>query len=119
MRWLARIRERLFGLGDTARRVIGRIVSRVATVWQNAPARFETMGQVQDRNDQWYQWRLGATERHCRDCAHLNGQIHRASEWRAAGIMPQSPDLECGGWNCDCSLVLIPDYEGEGDGAIA
>lgn len=60
-------------------------------------------GEVEPR----YIWRLGATERHCRDCAYLDGQIKTASEWAAAGIAPQSPDLECGGWNCDCRLELV------------
>ena len=54
-----------------------------------------------------YMWKLGSTERHCSDCLNLNGQIKTASEWRTAGIQPQSPDLECGGWNCDCSFVLV------------
>ena len=119
MGWLATVRDKIAGLPDAARRAVSRIVSRVSTVWGNAPAKFETAGQTLDRNDRWYQWKLGATERHCKDCAHLNGQIHRASEWRASGIAPQSPDLECGGWNCDCSLVLVENYEGEGEGAIA
>lgn len=51
-----------------------------------------------------YIWRLGNTIHHCSDCATLDGQIHTAEEWRLAGIAPQSPDLECGGWNCDCRL---------------
>lgn len=53
-----------------------------------------------------YVWRLGNTVRHCADCLRLNGQVHTADEWRRAGIRPQSPDLECGGWNCDCRLEV-------------
>lgn len=49
-------------------------------------------------------WRLGATERHCRDCAAFDGKVLTQSEW-ARLPAPQSPDLECGGWNCDCSLL--------------
>ena len=51
-----------------------------------------------------YTWRLGATEQHCSDCLFFNGQTLTASEWRQLPA-PQSPDLECGGWLCDCSLV--------------
>lgn len=54
-----------------------------------------------------FMWQLGATERHCRDCSTLNGQIKTSAEWAAAGIQPQSPDLECGGWYCDCRLVPV------------
>lgn len=118
MGWLSRIQNKISGLGGAARRIVNRIASRVATLWGNTPLKFETLGQIYDRDDQWYQWRLGATERHCTDCAHLHGQIHRASEWRTAGISPQSPDLECGGWNCDCRFVAVPDYQGDGEGAI-
>lgn len=98
--------------------VASRLLSRVRTLWRNAPLRTENIARTYDRDDPWYRWELGATEKHCKDCLHLNGQIHRASEWRAAGIRPQSPDLECGGWNCDCKLVLVPDYDGEGEGTI-
>lgn len=53
-----------------------------------------------------FEWVLGGTIDHCTDCLELNGQTHTAAEWRAAGIEPQSPDLECGGWNCDCRFEL-------------
>jgi hypothetical protein len=51
-----------------------------------------------------YVWILGNTEEHCSDCLRLNGVVLTASEWGRAGIRPQSPDLECGGWHCDCRL---------------
>jgi hypothetical protein len=52
-------------------------------------------------------WKMGATEKHCETCAQLDGIVAYAEEWEQAGIQPQSPPnsvLECGGWNCDCSL---------------
>lgn len=53
-------------------------------------------------------WRFGATENHCSDCAHYEGQILTAAKWdeifRIHGHRPQSPFLECGGWRCDCRL---------------
>lgn len=54
-------------------------------------------------------WRLGATEKHCRTCAGLNGVVAYASEWETLGIQPQNAPndaLECGGWRCDCSLEV-------------
>lgn len=49
-------------------------------------------------------WRVGATERHCVDCAGFDGQTKTAGEWAAMGIHPASPDLSCGGWQCLCTL---------------
>jgi len=119
MEWVNRIKDKLAALGDNARRAGNRILGRVTSTWKNAPLRFENTGATMDRADPWLMWRLGATEKHCTDCAHLNGQIHRASEWNAAGIKPQSPDLECGGWNCDCRLDAVAGYDGDGQGNIA
>lgn len=52
-------------------------------------------------------WELGATEQHCATCAELNGIVANAEDWEASGFHPQSAPndaLECGGWQCDCSL---------------
>ena len=54
-----------------------------------------------------FMWMLGGTEKHCTDCAALDGQVKTSSEWASAGIQPQSPDLECGGWRCDCRLEEV------------
>ena len=70
----------------------------------HTPPRLDSSGEI---TEQAYMWQLGNTVQHCTDCASLDGQIHTAEEWRRAGIMPQSPDLECGGWNCDCRLVPV------------
>ena len=83
------------------------LLTRVRSLWANNVASTVTIGQTFARNDPLLQWQLGMTEKHSRDCLTLNGQVKRASEWRAAGIQPQSPDLECGGWNCDCKLVEV------------
>ena len=48
-------------------------------------------------------WILGPTE-HCSSCLKLAGLVFRASEWRAAEVYPQSPDLECKGFKCQCQL---------------
>jgi hypothetical protein len=52
-------------------------------------------------------WHLGATEKHCRDCAKLDGQSHRAKWYIEHGYIPRKAgaSMECGGWNCGCSLV--------------
>jgi hypothetical protein len=55
-------------------------------------------------------WRLGATERHCADCARLDGRALTREGWLAAGVEPKSPQLQCGGWRCDCRFeeVVLP-----------
>ena len=53
-------------------------------------------------------WQLGATEKHCGTCASLNGKTHPLSWYIKNGYIPQeagSSTLECGGWNCDCSII--------------
>jgi hypothetical protein len=47
-------------------------------------------------------WRFGKTEQHCETCATLNGWVATISEWEMSGWKPQSRQLECGGWHCDC-----------------
>lgn len=54
-------------------------------------------------------WRYGATEQHCKDCANYVGKVYRAKVWLSWGAMPQSRDLECGGWKCDCRLEPTDD----------
>jgi len=52
-----------------------------------------------------YVWELGPTKEHCTDCLYLSGTVLTASEWIQTGVAPQSPDLECNGFRCMCSLV--------------
>jgi len=49
-------------------------------------------------------WVLGEAE-HCTTCLALDGIVASGKEWEASGWKPQSADLECGGYNCKCSLV--------------
>jgi len=52
------------------------------------------------------EWVLGPTE-HCESCLALEGTVAPAYQWeeaRAAGIYPKSKRLQCGGYNCQCSL---------------
>ncbi len=54
--------------------------------------------------DQKLIWVLGATEEHCSSCLKITGKVKRGSTWDESEWRPQSHDLECGGWNCDCNL---------------
>lgn len=60
-------------------------------------------------------WVLGPTE-HCSTCAKLAGKVKRGSYWQAH-VMPQNPPnskLECGGWNCQCTLQPTSDRASPG-----
>lgn len=53
-------------------------------------------------------WIYGDAD-HCNTCLSLNGIVAFASEWEQLNVRPQSPPnghLECGGWNCQCRLVV-------------
>jgi len=97
---------------DALKKRLPNLANRIR-IWKNKLFGVRTRGQVQIRTEVFLMWELGLTEKHCVDCLRLNGQIHSASAWRGAGIQPQSPDLECGGWHCDCELIQMPsDYDG-------
>lgn len=51
-------------------------------------------------------WVYGEAE-HCNTCNALNGIVASAKEWEDLGVQPQNapnPLIDCGGWNCQCSL---------------
>lgn len=53
-------------------------------------------------------WVYGDTVEHCATCSKLEGKRHRLSWFMDRGYLPQqngSETLECGGWNCLCTLV--------------
>lgn len=112
------IRTEQSHIGDLAERVeagskanggkLQPLFDRVESMWvlryQDARNKARAMAGA----DKKLMWELGRTEKHCSSCLKLAGRIKRASQWLAAGILPQNPPnskLECGGWQCDCRLV--------------
>jgi len=54
-------------------------------------------------------WVEGDTKEKCPTCLALNGIVAFAQEWEQAAVRPQSPPnetLQCGGWNCSCTLQV-------------
>lgn len=52
-------------------------------------------------------WILGDAD-HCSTCEALNGIVAYAKEWADLEVYTQRPPnskLECGGWNCKCTLI--------------
>jgi hypothetical protein len=64
-------------------------------------------------DDQNYRWKYGDTIEHCESCSDMVAVgVQSAVYWRdqqAAGIYPQSPDLSCSGFHCDCELEPTDD----------
>lgn len=71
-------------------------------LWVNRYNEARNQGQQMACADQKLIWVLGATEQHCDDCANAAGRVYRASTWAKYGWRPQSPELACAGFNCDC-----------------
>ena len=92
----------------THENALSKITAKVA-LWGTTAIGVYNLGRAFNRNpERRFTWRYGDTIKHCTHCAAQNGQTRKASEWRqlrAQGIYPQSPSLECKGWNCRCQLV--------------
>ena len=50
--------------------------------------------------------KLGKTEQHCADCSAYAGRVMTGAEW-AKEKQPQSRELACKGYNCDCTLEQV------------
>ena len=105
-------REYLDGLADAIlatddyRTVYPRI-----NLWVNRFKDVRNRARVLSCPDVLFTWVLGATEDHCSDCLSYAGQSRTGADWQKiyaqTGHRPQSPSLECGGWQCDCDLVKV------------
>lgn len=73
-----------------------------AILWAAAALGMVAAGQLFQADDPYWEWVYSPEKVHCEDCLRLNGQVHRASEWRASGWQPQSFSLECRGFHCGC-----------------
>lgn len=84
-----------------------------ADMWANRYNDVVNQARVHFGGRQYLEWVVGPTE-HCETCATLNGIVATADEWAASGWRPQGRELECGGWRCQCSLVLTDKAPTEG-----
>jgi hypothetical protein len=62
------------------------------------------MGLAEANGQQRYMWIYDPIKEHCADCLSLNGQVHRMKDYVKSGKLPQSPNLDCKGFNCGCDL---------------
>lgn len=82
-------------------------------MWTNRYNDVVNTAKVMAGGDKKLKWVLGPTE-HCSSCMKLAGKVKRGSVWTASGIQPQSRSLECGGYNCQCSLQPTTDRASPG-----
>jgi len=76
------------------------------SLWANRFGDVKNRAQMMACGDKKLKWILGPTEDHCFTCLQLSGKVKRASTWAASGWTPQGKNLDCGGWNCKCELVV-------------
>ena len=81
-------------------------ISNRASMWVNKSLNTMYFAGLRVANkEQRYMWVMNPRKEHCRTCLKLNGQIHRMKAYINTNLLPQSSELECGGWLCGCSLV--------------
>jgi hypothetical protein len=73
-------------------------------LWINRYNMVYNEGQAAACADRKLIWILGPTEQHCRSCAGFAGRVYRASVWQRNGALPQSQNLACNGFRCQCRL---------------
>lgn len=74
-------------------------------MWVNRYQDVKNQAKTMACADQKLKWVLGPTE-HCETCMKAAGKVKRASQWAKTDLRPQAPCLQCGGYRCQCSLVL-------------
>jgi hypothetical protein len=75
-------------------------------MWANRYRDITNRAKTMACKDQKLVWVLNPAKENCSSCIKLNGKVKRSSQWERAGIRPQHPDLECGGWRCGCDLIV-------------
>lgn len=68
----------------------------------------QAVAAIAEENGERLMWVYGDTE-HCETCLQLNGIVAWATEWASLNLHPQdppNPQLECGGWRCQCRLEI-------------
>jgi hypothetical protein len=85
----------------------GEVAQARAEGWGNGLDGFFNEAKLRGSNNKMVTWHLGATEKHCKTCASLDGKRHKISWFVDRNYIPRKPgaDLECGGYRCDCTLT--------------
>ena len=79
--------------------------SRV-NMWAGRYNEVKDMARIHFGKKKRFIWTLGPTE-HCESCLTLANTVATGEQWEEArerGVYPKSNKLQCGGYNCQCSL---------------
>lgn len=79
--------------------------ARVA-LWGTFALATYQMSKVFGSGEKYYRWDWSPEAQHCGDCEELNGQVRKASEWKAANLYPGNPALACRGF-CRCRFTQV------------
>lgn len=113
--WLATQLEHVRDFADAANDVRGaddkesarRAVLDRVDLWAQSLQVLGNLGFASAKRNMMVAWRYGDTE-HCDTCNGLNGKRRRLKWFVENGYIPREPGsetLDCGGYNCQCSLV--------------
>lgn len=72
--------------------------------WVNRYNQARSRALLLAKSDPLLTWHEGPTHEKCDDCIYSDGRTYRASVWKRWGWETQSPDLACGGFECQCEL---------------
>jgi hypothetical protein len=98
---LAGLAADISGNNRSAGGKLGDLMPR-AELWVNRYNDIVNLARTTASTNPKLMWVLGGTIDHCADCAGYAGKVHRASIWERVGARPQSPDLACHGFRCEC-----------------
>jgi len=82
---------------------------RRADIWVNGYRATVTQAQIMACKDKKLKWIEGDTKVKCVDCLAYDQRVYRGSTWVRYGIRPQSPELACHGFNCQCRFEVTDD----------
>jgi hypothetical protein len=99
--FVSKFTKELFSKEFTSKEIISR-----AKMWVNKslnPLYYKSLDAAAG-NSRWM-WVVNPVKESCPTCIKMNGQIHKMKDYVKSGILPQSPKLDCGGYQCGCSLA--------------
>jgi len=74
-------------------------------LWANRYADIVNRARLMADKQGKLKWHLGTTEKHCEDCLRYSGKVKRSAYWTKINARPQSRELACKGFECDCKLL--------------
>jgi hypothetical protein len=71
-------------------------------MWSNRYNEVQDLAKVTTRPEDRFEWVEGPTSDKCDNCLALDGIVATGKDWAESGWKPQSYDLACHGYHCQC-----------------